>query len=88
MIPISEARERLTEKASTDNEFRSRLLNDPQKTVEEEFGVTVPEGFAIKVHEQSTTEAHLVLPPDPKLGESDLHLVAGSGHEGGLNWGG
>ncbi len=79
MIPVNEARERLVEKALTDNVFRTRLLDDPKKTVEEEFGVTLPEGFSLYVHEQNSTEAHLVLPPDPKLGEEDLRLVAGGG---------
>ncbi len=79
MISVSEARERLIEKASTDDAFRTRLVNDPGKTVEEEFGVTLPDGFSIKVHEQSSTEAHLVLPPAAKLEEKDLSLVAGGG---------
>lgn len=79
MISVSEARERLIEKASTDDAFRARLVGDPRKTVEEEFGVTLPEGFSIDVHEQSSTKAHLVLPPTPKLDEKDLSLVAGGG---------
>lgn len=79
MIPVNEARERLVEKASTDNGFRTRLLDDPKKTVEAEFGVTLPEGFSLHVHEQSSTQAHLVLPPDSKLGEEDLRKVAGAG---------
>lgn len=79
MISVSEARERLIQKASTDSAFRTRLVGDPRKTVEEEFGITLPEGFSLNVHEQSSTEAHVVLPPNSKLGEEDLRLVAGAG---------
>ncbi len=79
MISSNEARERLVEKAATDNEFRQLLLKDPTKAVEGEFGVTLPEGFSIKVHEQSATEAHLILPPASRLEDEDLRSVAGGG---------
>ena len=79
MITASEAGERLIQKASNDSEFRSRLLENPRSTVEAEFGVTLPENFTIRVHEQSATEAHLVLPPDAKLSEEDLKLISGGG---------
>ena len=79
MITASEAQERLIQKASTDSGFRSRLLENPRSTIEEEFGVILPETFTIRVHEQSATEAHLVLPPDSRLSEADLELISGGG---------
>ena len=79
MLTASEAEKALIEKASSDSEFRTRLLDNPRNTIEEEFGVTLPEGFSIKVHEQSSTETHLVLPPDPRLSIDDLNLVSGGG---------
>ena len=39
--------------------------------------INLPDGFHLKVHEDSATNAHLVLPPDPKLTEEDLRQVAG-----------
>ena len=79
MLTASEAERLLIEKASNDSEFRTRLLDNPRNTIEEEFGVTLPEGFSVRVHEQSATETHLVLPPDPRLSIDDLQLVAGGG---------
>ncbi len=84
MINANEARERLVEKAATNSEFRELLVRDPNKAVEDEFGITVPKGFSIKVHEQSSTEAHLVLPPVSRLEDEDLRTIAGSG---GACWG-
>ncbi len=81
MVSMKEARDRLIEKASSDDAFRTLLINDPRKAVEEEFGVTLPDSFSVTVHEQSPTEAHLVLPPAVKLEERDLKLVSG-----GLPW--
>ena len=79
MITASQIREQLIEKATDNEEFRTRLLDDPQATVEDEFGITFPEGFSVEVHEESATEAHLVLPPVAKLTEADLQGVAGGG---------
>lgn len=79
MVTASEATERLIEKASNDSTFRDQLIADPGKTVEEEFGITLPDGFSIEVHEQSAKAAHLVLPPSGRLGEEDLAAVAGAG---------
>lgn len=79
MVTASEARERLIEKASSDSTFRDRLIAEPAQTVQEEFGITLPDGFSIKVHEQSAKVAHLVLPPSGQLGEDDLAAVAGGG---------
>ena len=48
---VTELREHLIEKATTDEAFRARLLADPNAAIQEELGVTVPPGFTIKVHE-------------------------------------
>ncbi|MCY4051193.1 MAG: NHLP leader peptide family RiPP precursor [Gammaproteobacteria bacterium] len=79
MINSDEARVRLIEKAGTDSDFRKSLLENPTKVVEDEFGVNLPEGFSIKVHEQSASEAHLVLPPSSRLENEDLRSIAGGG---------
>lgn len=79
MITASQMRERLIEKATNDGEFRKRLVDDPRTTVEREFGVSFPENFSVEVHEESATEAHLVLPPHGRLDEADLKGVAAAG---------
>lgn len=79
MATAGEARKQLVEKAANDSEFRERLISDPAKTVEDELGVKLPEGFSIQVHEQTSKVAHLVLPPSSKLDEMDLSSVAAAG---------
>ena len=74
---VDELRGHLMEKATADEAFRARLLSDPKAAIEEELGVTIPASLSIKVHEESGTTAHLVLPPDNKLSEGDLRAVAG-----------
>ena len=87
MLTANEAEKQLTEKAQNNSEFRTRLLDSPRKTIEEEFGVTLREGFSIQVHEQSPTETHLVPPPDPRLSIEDLKLVSsGGGCSGACAW--
>ena len=67
-------------KASEDADFRARLLSNPTEAIEQAVGVTVPEGFTIKVHEEDSRTAHLVLPPTGKLSSAELSAVAGGGH--------
>ena len=63
-------------RASEDADFRVWLLSDPKGAIEQELGVTIPAWLSIKVHEESGTTAHLVLPPDSRLSKSDLQAVA------------
>ena len=70
-------RTKIVDKATGDAEFRARLLGDPKGALERELGVTIPASLSIEVHEESAGTAHLVLPPDSKLNESDLRAVAG-----------
>ena len=74
-----EMRTRIADKAAGDAEFRARLLGDPKGAIERELGVAIPASLSIEVHEESGDTAHLVLPPDSKLGEGDLRAVTGSG---------
>ena len=68
------------DKASEDADFRAQLLSNPKDAIQQAVGVTVPEGFTIKVHEEDSTTAHLVLPPTSKLSSAELSAVAGGGH--------
>jgi len=58
--------ERLLAKAREDDAFRARLLANPRAAIEQEFGVTLAEGFEIHVHEESENATHVVLPPRDK----------------------
>ena len=80
-----EMRAILAEKASTDEDFRNRLLSDAKGVIKKEFDVEIPEGIQVHVHEDSSSTAHLVLPPNPKLGDDQLAAVAG-GKSSSLYW--
>ena len=53
----------LLKKAGEDPAFRKRLLENPRQALEEEYGVSLPEEHAVYVHEETSTDTHLVLPP-------------------------
>ena len=73
-------------KATDDADFRARLLSDPKGALEQELSVTIPASLSVEVHEESGTTAHLVLPPDSRLSESDLQAVAGGARPRGQEW--
>ncbi|MDE0702381.1 MAG: hypothetical protein OXH59_01510 [Rhodospirillaceae bacterium] len=66
-----DAEARLRSRAGEDADFRERLLARPGETIEQEFGVTLPEGHEIFVHEETDTATHLVLPPPGKFSEAE-----------------
>ena len=78
---VSELRAQVIEKATVDEEFRSRLLAQPKVAIEEELGLKLPDGFTIEVHEEMQDTSHMVLPPFASLGESEMGEV-----HGGANW--
>jgi hypothetical protein len=70
-------------RAVKDEVFRQHLLKDPKQTLKREFGVIVPHGVTIQIHEETPTTLHLVLPMKPLTGElqelsdEELKEVAG-----------
>jgi hypothetical protein len=64
--------------AVTDPVFRMRLMADPVATMKA-AGITIPEGVAVKVVENTDSVVHLVLPAsgEVELADSDLEAVAG-----------
>lgn len=64
-------------KAAEDDDFRAKLIADPQATVEAEIGLRFPDGYRIHVHEESATDGHMVLPPKPELSKEQLDRIAG-----------
>ncbi len=76
---LSEMKTQIVTKAGADEDFRARLIADPKSVIEAELNVSIPDQFAIHVHEDGATGAHLTLPPSERLTESDLAQVAGGG---------
>ena len=85
MMTAAEMREKLIGKATRDGEFRPRLIADPKGAIETEWGVKLPDGFNLEVHQETEDTAHLVLPPPSKLSEAELLAVAG-GQDSRTNW--
>ena len=76
---IGEMKTHLLAKADASEDFRAGLIADPRSVISAEFGLSVPEGFNVQVHEDSATTAHLVLPMSDRLTEAELAQVAGAG---------
>ena len=74
---LSEMKARILDKAIGDEEFRSQLVAAPRSVISAELGVSIPEGFAIQVHQDSAVTAHIVLPLPDHLTEEELAQVAG-----------
>ena len=84
----AEMREHLLGKAAENAEFRTRLVADPKAVLTEEFGVNLPDSFAISVYEDSSTHVNLVLPTTDQLDPAVLEEVIGGDQQGGQNcWG-
>ena len=77
----AEMREHILGRAADDAEFRTRLVADPKATLNEEFGINLPDGFAISVHEDSSTHVNLVLPTTSPLDANALKAVRAA-HDG------
>ena len=81
----AEVERRLVERSLQDEEFRQRLLDDPKGTLEQELGTRLPEGFRVRVVEESAQTIYLVLPGASAVGEGEelsdreLEAVAGGG---------
>ena len=82
----AEMREHLIGRAADDAEFRTRLLTDPRAALNEEFGMSLPDGFALSVHEDSSTHVHLVLPPTGRLDRAVLEEISGAHPGTGPNY--
>ncbi len=71
----------LMRRAATDAAFRRGLLEDPRRTLQQEFDIALPEGFNIRFVENQGADLTLVLPDPPDeagaLSDADLEFVAG-----------
>ena len=88
MKTMDEVRKHLIGKAEDDIAFRSRLLAEPRAVVAEELGIEVPDSVELRVHEDSRSAVHLVLPPEPKLDMQELRTASGGfcGSFGDSGW--
>jgi hypothetical protein len=73
----AEVKAHIAMKAAEDDDFRARLVADPRATLEAETGLRFPDGYRLHVHEESATDAHMVLPPKPELSRDQLDRIAG-----------
>ena len=73
----AEVKAHIAMKAAEDDEFRARLVADPRAALEEETGLRLPDDYRLHVHEESATDAHMVLPPRPELSREQLDNIAG-----------
>jgi hypothetical protein len=83
--------QKILERAASDPEFRTRLLQDPRAAVGEVSGVPLPPNIGIRVVEEAPGEVVLVLPAQSRsagaqLSDSDLENVSGAGDSGGDSW--
>lgn len=70
----------LRAKAEEDPSFRSQLLDNPRTAIKDVTGLEIPEDFVIHVHEESSTDFHLVLPPaSGRLSDEELGSALGGG---------
>ncbi len=77
MTTANEFRDRILTKASEDDDFRTRLLDDPAGAIGDELNVTMPEELTVQVHSDGPNVVNLVLPPKMELDVSQLENVAG-----------
>lgn len=74
--------EEVVGRATTDREFRVRLLADPVGAIRGAFGVILPHDYRIKFIERPRELDALIVLPEMghgELDEDDLDLVAGGG---------
>jgi hypothetical protein len=66
-------------RAWSDPAFKARLIADPAATAKE-YDIHIPAGLQVKIHEDSDSVRHIVLPPRPSsqdLSDEQLEQVAG-----------
>ncbi|HEU0299797.1 MAG TPA: NHLP leader peptide family RiPP precursor [Longimicrobium sp.] len=77
----------VVERATSDREFRGRLLADPAAAIRNTFGVILPYTYRIRFMERpANLDELIVLPPldgHNELDEDDLEQVAGGGDTDG-----
>ena len=79
--------ERVIERASRDDNFRSQLMANPRAAVESELGISIPSDLTVRVVEEQPNEFYIVLPPKESSGQlSDAQLAGVAGGDSST-WG-
>jgi hypothetical protein len=78
----SDPQQQIIDRASTDPDFRNRLLANPSAAASEQLEVPIPPNVTIRVVEEQPGEVVLVLPSvaphsGARLSDEDLEKVAG-----------
>ena len=68
-------RRQLTDRAISDEDFRSLLVSNPKDAISQELGVDLPEDIQVVVHESDAQTLHLSLPVT-EIGEEQLEAIA------------
>ncbi len=76
-MTASELRDDLIMQAVNDDDFRARLIADPRATLQDIYGISLPERLNVIVHEDDSTTAHIVLPRSKRLTDEELEASAG-----------
>ena len=79
---IKELRTKIIDRAAADPEFRALLVGDPKRAIGRELSIPIPASYSIEVHVEDHTTAHLVLPPDSRLSNSELERIGIGGFGG------
>ncbi|MBU0650742.1 NHLP leader peptide family RiPP precursor [bacterium] len=81
-------RQKITEKAMSDSEFKSRLMQDPKAAIAEVTGKNIPAEVKIHVIEEDSNVLNLIVPKKSvdELSDDDLDQVAGGGIIDIWNW--
>ena len=58
-MTASELRDDLIMQAVNDDDFRARLIADPRATLQDIYGISLPERLNVIVHEDDSTTAHI-----------------------------
>ena len=82
MTAIAEARAQILNKAAGSPAFRARLLGNPAAAIEEETGMSIPDGFSITAHEDPTSGVQLALSAKAPLTDEELANIVGGGGSG------
>lgn len=81
-----DARARVLKRAKDDPEFRNHLMTDAHKAISSELGVQIPSNIRFHVHEDSSTDFHLILKGEmDELSDQELDAAAGGTHDPVMN---
>lgn len=73
MLKPEKLREEIIKRALSDEEFKKRLLNDPKKTIEEEFNISTGDAD-IEVLEERDKKYYIVIPNTP-IDDDNLGII-------------